>query len=106
MALGAKVIRTPTEVTYNDPASHIEVAKRLKNEIDNSIILDQYSNPANPFAHYLHTAEEIIKDGTSDGKLIHMVVMGAGTGGTISGCARRLHEFHPAIKVNFIFSYK
>ena len=58
-ALGAEIIRTPTEAAWDSPDSHIGVAKRLQEEIPNSHILDQYSNPSNPLAHYETTAEEI-----------------------------------------------
>lgn len=47
-ALGAEIIRTPTEAAYDSPDSHIGVAKRLQTEIPNSHILDQYANPSNP----------------------------------------------------------
>ncbi len=77
-------------------ASHISLAKRLNEEIPNSHILDQYSNPSNPNAHYQHTAQEIIDD---MGDNLSMVVMGVGTGGTITGIAKRLKEFNPAIKI-------
>lgn len=60
-ALGAEIIRTPTEAAYDAPDSHISVARRLQEEIPNSHILDQYANPSNPQAHYQHTAEEIIR---------------------------------------------
>jgi cystathionine beta-synthase len=55
-ALGAEIIRTPTEAAFDSPDSHIGVAKRLLNEIPNSHILDQYANPSNPMAHYDTTA--------------------------------------------------
>lgn len=58
-ALGAEIIRTPTEAAWDAPDSHIGVAKRLNEEIPNSHILDQYANPSNPLAHYENTAEEI-----------------------------------------------
>ncbi len=58
-ALGAEIIRTPTEASFDSPESHIGVAKRLNKDIPNSHILDQYSNPSNPLAHYDGTAEEI-----------------------------------------------
>jgi hypothetical protein len=74
------------------------LAKRLNQQIPNSIILDQYSNPANPDAHYYGTAEEIIA-ACGRQQPLDMVVMGAGTGGTISGTARRLKEVYPGIKV-------
>ena len=95
-ALGAEIIRTPTEASWDSPNSHIGIAKKLNNEIQNSHILDQYSNPANPDVHYECTAEEIIRD--LDGK-IDMVVMGVGTGGTITGVAKRLKEFNSKIKI-------
>ena len=79
-ALGAEIIRTPTEATYDAPESHISVAKKLCNEIPDSHILDQYKNPSNPLAHYDTTAEEIWKQ--CNGK-IDMLVAGAGTGGTM-----------------------
>ena len=93
-ALGADIVRTPTEAAFDDPESHIGVAKKLHNEIPNSHILDQYENPSNPDAHYDNTAQEIIDDFGTD---IHMVVMGVGTGGTITGVAKRLKEEIPDI---------
>lgn len=95
-ALGAEIIRTPTQASYNEPESHINVAKRLHAEIPNSHILDQYGNEDNPQAHYLNTAEEIIGD-FPDG--LDMFVAGVGTGGTITGVARRLKEVYPSIQI-------
>jgi cystathionine beta-synthase len=95
-ALGAEIFRTPTDATWDSPDSHIGVAKRLNEEIANSHILDQYANPSNPLAHYEGTAEEIWEQ--CEGK-VDMVVMGAGTGGTITGVARRLKELNPNIIV-------
>ncbi|MGC1183299.1 pyridoxal-phosphate dependent enzyme [Legionella sp.] len=94
--LGAKIYRTPTEAAFNDPESHISLAKKLQAEIPHSYILDQYANPNNPNAHYRGTAQEIIDD---FGKDLHMVVIGVGTGGTISGIGKRLKEFNPAIQI-------
>ena len=93
-ALGAKIIRTPTEASFDSPDSHIGVAKKLQKEIPNSHILDQYANPSNPEAHYDGTAQEILD---VFGKDLHMVVMGVGTGGTITGVAKRLKEEIPDI---------
>ncbi len=93
-ALGAEIIRTPTEAAWDDPESHISVAKKIQSETPNSHILDQYSNPSNPEAHYQHTAEEILNDFGED---LSMIVMGVGTGGTITGVARRLKEEIPEI---------
>jgi len=94
-ALGAKVVRTPTEAAWDDPNSHIGIAKKLNSEIPNSYILDQYENPANPDAHYENTAEEIINDLPS----VDMIVAGVGTGGTISGIAKRMKEHNPNIQI-------
>lgn len=94
-ALGAKIIRTPTKAKWDDPDSHISIAKKLQQEIPNAHILDQYANPNNPQAHYEHTAQEIL-DEMSD---VSMVVMGVGTGGTITGVAKRLKEANPKIKI-------
>lgn len=94
-SLGAIIYRTPTEAAWDDPDSHISLAKRLQKEMPNAHILDQYANPNNPMAHYEGTAQEIIDD-MSD---VAMVVMGAGTGGTITGVARRLKEHNPAIQI-------
>ena len=93
-ALGAEIVRTPTEAAWDAPDSHISVAKKLNAEIPNSHILDQYSNPGNPNAHYYGTANEILKEFNSD---LAMVVISVGTGGTITGVARRLKEAIPDI---------
>lgn len=95
-ALGAEIIRTPTEAAWDAPESHIGVAKRLKEIIPNSHILDQYSNPSNPAAHEDGTGREIIDQ--CGGKL-DAVVMTAGTGGTISGVARAIKRELPSCKV-------
>lgn len=95
-ALGAKIIRTPTAAAWDDPESHISIAKKLQAEIPNSHILDQYANPSNPLAHYDETAEEILSQ--TGGKL-DMIVIGAGTGGTITGIARKLKEKLPNLIV-------
>lgn len=95
-SLGAKIYRTPTNVNSDHPDSHISLAKRLHSEIPNSYILDQYSNPDNPNAHYYGTAEELIEDFGSN---LQMVVASVGTGGTITGIAKRLKEFNPNIQI-------
>ncbi len=94
--LGAVIYRTPTEVPSEHPDSHISLAKKLSHEIPNSHILDQYANPNNPMAHYNGTAQEIIDDFADN---LHMVVIAVGTGGTISGIAKRLKEYNPAIQI-------
>ena len=95
-ALGAKVIRTRTEAAFDDPDSLIGVAKKLNKEIPNSHILDQYGNMNNPNAHYNYTAQEIIDDFPNG---LDMIVCGVGTGGTITGLAKRLKKEYPNIKV-------
>jgi len=93
-ALGAEIVRTPTEAPWDAPESHIGVAKKLNEEIPDSHILDQYSNRDNPDAHYNNTAQEILDVFGTD---LKMVVMGVGTGGTITGVAKRLKEGIPGI---------
>ena len=94
--LGATIYRTRSEAASHDPDSHISLAKELQKKIPNAHILDQYANPDNPNAHYNGTAQEIIDDFGQD---LHMVVAGVGTGGTITGIARRLKEYKPSIKI-------
>jgi len=95
-ALGAEIIRTPTEAAWDAPESHIGVARRLREIIPNSHILDQYSNPSNPAAHEEGTGREIIDQ--CGGKL-DAVVMTAGTGGTITGVAKVIKREVPGCKV-------
>ena len=95
-ALGATIIRTPTQAAFDSPESHIGVAQRLRKEIPNSHILDQYENPDNPLAHEYGTAEEIWKQ--TEGR-IKAVIAGAGTGGTITGLARGLRNHNPNVKI-------
>ena len=94
--LGATIYRTRTEAASADPDSHISLAKTLQQEIPNSHMLDQYANPYNPNAHYYGTAQEIIDD---FGHELDMVVVAVGTGGTITGIARRLKEHYSAIQI-------
>ncbi|KAK6501589.1 cystathionine beta-synthase [Arthrobotrys musiformis] len=95
-ALGAEIVRTPTEAAWDAPESHIGVAKRLQQEIPNSHILDQYANVDNPLAHEYGTAEEIWEQ---TGGKVDMLVAGAGTGGTITGIARGLKKHKSDIKI-------
>src|SRR3954470_1904034 len=95
-ALGAEIIRTPTEAAWDAPESHIGVARRLREVIPNSHILDQDSNPSNPDAHELGTGREIIDQ--CGGKL-DAVVMTAGTGGTITGVAKVIKREVPGCQV-------
>lgn len=96
-ALGAQVVRTPTEAAFDAPDSHISVALRMRDEIPNAHILDQYANPNNPNVHYLETGREIIEQ--MDGQKVDMVVMGAGTGGTITGVGRRMKETFSDVEI-------
>ncbi|XP_026569361.1 cystathionine beta-synthase-like isoform X2 [Pseudonaja textilis] len=95
-ALGAEIVRTPTTARFDSPESHVGVAWRLKNEIPNSHILDQYRNASNPLSHYDTTAEEILQQ--CEGQ-VDMIVAGAGTGGTISGIARKIKEKCPGCTI-------
>ncbi|KAI1497547.1 tryptophan synthase beta subunit-like PLP-dependent enzyme [Biscogniauxia marginata] len=95
-ALGATIIRTPTQAAWDSPESHIGVARRLVKEIPNAHILDQYSNENNPLAHEFGTAEEIWEQ---TGGKITCVVAGAGTGGTITGLAKGLRKHSKDIKI-------
>jgi cystathionine beta-synthase len=95
-ALGAEVIVTPTQVDHHDPRSYHSVALRLSREIPNSIFPNQYENPANTQAHYETTGPEIWEQ--TEGKVTH-VVIGVGTGGTITGIARYLKEKNSGIQI-------
>lgn len=95
-SLGSAVIRTPSEAKTFDEASYYMLAKRLQKETPNAHILDQYGNPANPSVHERTTGQEIFDQ--TEGNL-DFVFAGAGTGGTITGVARRLKSLNPHIKV-------
>ncbi|KAG8756038.1 cystathionine beta-synthase [Serendipita sp. 396] len=105
-ALGAEIIRTPTEAAFDSPESHIGVAKRLQQRIPDSVILDQYTNLDNPLAHELTTGPEIIDAIVSDygshsatsrksTGMVDVLVVGAGTGGTITGCSHSVKAHNP-----------
>lgn len=95
-AYGVEVIVTPTELLPEHPDSYYGVARRLAAEIPGAFHPDQYSNPANPLAHYRTTGPEIWQQ---TGGTVDALVAGVGTGGTISGTARYLKEQNPAIEV-------
>jgi len=95
-ALGAEVIVCPTNVEPEDPRSYYAVAKRLSTEIPNSFWCNQYDNLSNRTAHYESTGPEIWEQ--TDGKVTHLVV-GVGTGGTVSGVAKYLKEKNPNIQI-------
>lgn len=95
-ALGATIVRTPTEAGHDSPDSNFGVAERLNKEIPNSHILGQFDNPANPQAHYDTTGKEIVEQ--CGGKLDYCVI-GIGTGGALTGIGRRLRDDVPNCKI-------
>ncbi len=101
-ALGSEVIVCPTNVEPDDPKSYYSVAEKLSKEIPNSFWCNQYDNPSNAVAHYESTGPEIWEQ--TEGKITHLVV-GVGTGGTISGTAKYLKEQNPNIKIWGIDTY-
>jgi cystathionine beta-synthase len=90
------VVVTPTAVAPDDPRSYYNVAKRLVEETPNAILANQYHNPENPRSHYMTTGPEIWQQ---TGGRVTDVVIGMGTGGTISGVGRYLKEQNPDIRV-------
>ncbi len=101
-AFGADVIVCPTNVDPEDPRSYYSVSSRLEREVPNSWKANQYDNLSNTAAHYEQTGPEIWQQ--TDGTVTHLVV-GVGTGGTISGVGRYLKERNPAVKVWGIDTY-
>ena len=101
-AFGAEVIVCPTNVDPEDPRSYYSVSSRLEKEIPDAWKANQYDNLSNSKAHYEQTGPEIWKQ--TEGKITHLVV-GVGTGGTISGTAKYLREQNPNIKVWGIDTY-
>lgn len=101
-AFGAEVIVCPTDVDPEDPRSYYSVSSRLEREVPNSWKPNQYDNKSNSQAHYESTGPEIWEQ--TEGKITHLVV-GVGTGGTISGTGKYLKEKNPNIKVLGIDTY-
>jgi len=101
-ALGAEVVVCPTDVDPEDPRSYYSVSSRLEKEVPNSWKPNQYDNPSNAKAHYESTGPEIWEQ--TDGKITHLVV-GVGTGGTITGTGKFLKEKNPNIKIWGIDTY-
>lgn len=101
-AFGAEVIVCPTNVDPEDPRSYYSVSSRLEREVPNSWKPNQYDNLSNSQAHYEQTGPEIWEQ--TEGKITHLVV-GVGTGGTISGTARYLKEKNPSLQVWGIDTY-
>jgi S-sulfo-L-cysteine synthase (O-acetyl-L-serine-dependent) len=94
VAHGAKLIFTDAQLGYDEALR--EVRRRFKANPDGYFFSDQYGNEDNWLAHYETTAEEILEQ--TDGRLTHLVV-GVGTGGTLTGTGRRLKEHDPRIKI-------
>ncbi len=88
-AYGADVVVCPSTVSPDHPDSYYSVARRLARETPGAWQPDQYANPDNPAAHYHSTGPEIWAQ--TEGKITHLVV-GIGTGGTISGTGRYLKD--------------
>lgn len=101
-AFGAEVIVCPTDVEPDDPRSYYSVSSRLEREVPNSWKPNQYDNLSNTKAHYEQTGPEIWAQ--TEGKITHLVV-GVGTGGTISGTGKYLKEQNPYIKIWGIDTY-
>jgi len=95
-AYGAEVVITPTAVDHDSPESYYSVSSRLAEEIPGGFKPDQYSNMANPQAHYDVTAPEIWEQ---TGGALDAIVISVGTGGTISGVGRWFHEIKPEVKI-------
>ena len=95
-AYGAEVVITPTAVDHDSPESYYSVSSRLAEEIPGGFKPDQYSNMANPQAHYDVTAPEIWEQ---TGGELDAIVISVGTGGTISGVGRWFHERKPEVKI-------
>ena len=96
-AYGAEVVITPTAVDHDSPESYYSVSSRLAEEIPGGFKPDQYSNMANPRAHYETTAPEIWEQ--TDSGDVDAIVISVGTGGTISGIGRYFHEHKPGVRI-------
>ncbi len=94
-AYGARVVLTPNGVGPEDPLSHYTVSKKIAQQIPGAFLVNQFHNPDNPTRHYQTTGPEIWNQ---MGENVDMVVGGAGTGGTLSGCARFLKEHNKEVK--------
>ena len=101
-AFGAEVIICPTDVDPEDPRSYYSVSTRLAKEIPGAWKANQYDNLSNTAAHYEWTAPEIWEQ--TGGRVTHLVI-GVGTGGTVSGIGRYFKERNPAVKVWGVDTY-
>jgi cystathionine beta-synthase len=95
-AYGAEVVITPTAVEHDSPESYYSVSDRLAEEIPGGFKPDQYSNPANPEAHYLTTGPELWEQ---TGGEVDAVVVSVGTGGSVTGIGRYFKERKPEVRI-------
>jgi cystathionine beta-synthase len=95
-AYGARVVITPTAVEPEDPRSYYSVAQRIVDQTRNAILANQYHNPENPSSHYQTTGPELWRQ---TGGMITDLIIGMGTGGTITGAGRYLKEKNPQIRI-------
>jgi cystathionine beta-synthase len=96
-AYGAEVVVTPTSVEPSSPESYYSVSDRLAEEIPGGFKPDQYSNAANPEAHYATTGPELWEQ--TDGGDVEAIVISVGTGGTITGVGRYFKERRPEVRI-------
>lgn len=92
-ALGAQLVLTPGA---EGMTGAIKKAQELNEQIEGSVILQQFENPANPAAHVATTAEEIWRDTAGE---VDIFVAGVGTGGTVSGVGKGLKSHNPAVRI-------
>jgi cystathionine beta-synthase len=95
-AFGSKVVITPTAVPPDDPRSYYKVADRIVAETPNAVLANQYHNPENPRSHYVTTGPEIWEQTAGQ---VTDVIIGMGTGGTITGVGRYLKEQNPKVRI-------
>uniref|UniRef100_A0A8D8XXY9 cystathionine beta-synthase n=2 Tax=Cacopsylla melanoneura TaxID=428564 RepID=A0A8D8XXY9_9HEMI len=95
-ALGARIIRTPNDKSFDHPQGMIAGAHRIASQMKNAVVLDQFRNPNNPLSHYETTGEEILRD---TGGKVDMIVLGCGTGGGATGIGRKIKEKCPSCKL-------
>ena len=95
-AFGARVVITPTAVAPDDPRSYYSVAERIVEKTSNAVFANQYHNPANPESHRLTTGPEIWEQ---TGGEVTDVVVGMGTGGTLTGIGQFMRENNHEVRL-------